>query len=75
MVTNLPGNFHVLKISEVGQYNENVPLQKLLHEEESTVSRHDLVNDIDGGDILENRLFWCAGNFYLALKYIVLLEK
>ena len=51
--------------SEVDQIGRNIHLSELLHpEEDSITSRDELFNNFDGGDVLENRMFWLSGDIF-----------
>ena len=55
--------------SEVEQRGRNIHLRELLHpEEDSITSRDELFNNFDGGDVLENRMFWLSGDIFLNLS-------
>ena len=63
LVANLPGKFHVMKLNEIENRSRNTHLKELLHPEGSAESRNDISNDTDDENILQGRMYWCAGNF------------
>ena len=51
-------------------------MRELLHpEEDSITSRDELFNDFDGGDVLENRMFWLSGDIYLKLSQTMCINR
>jgi hypothetical protein len=44
-------------------------LRELLHPEDDSIKSSDeLFNNFDGGDVLENRMFWLSGDTFLNLR-------
>ena len=62
--------------SEVEQRGRNIHLRELLHpEEDSITSRDELFNNFDGGDVLENRMFWLSGDIYLKFSQTMCINR
>ena len=51
-------------------------MRELLHpEEDSITSRDELFNNFDGGDVLENRMFWLSGDIFLKLSQTMCINR